>query len=146
MSERLPEVWETRVRFAETDAQGVVFYGEYVTYQDETLSQYLREIGYPWTEIEAAEWDVHVVHTALDYRAPAEFGDELVCGIRVTAIRESSIEFEWECRRADGTLVADGELTHVAVRDGESTRVPDGFRQAVVDYQDVPPEPAFPGS
>lgn len=145
MSE-LPDVWETRVRFAETDAQGVVFYGEYVTYQDETFSQFLRDIGYAWADIETADWDVHVVHTDVDYRAPAEFGDDLVCGIRVSAIRESSLEFDWDCRRADGTLVAEGGLTHVAVSDGEPTYVPDPFREAIIDYQDEPPEPAFPSS
>ncbi|WP_255151384.1 acyl-CoA thioesterase [Halorarius halobius] len=135
------DVWDTRVRFAETDAQGIVFYGEYVTYQDETLNQFMRNIGYPWSEIESTDWDIHVVHTELDYRAPAEFGDDLVCGIRVAAVRESSIEFAWNCRQADGTLCAEGEMTHVAVQDGEPTRVPQGFRDAVVAYQDDPPEP-----
>lgn len=135
------DVWETRVRFAETDAQGVVFYGDYVTYQDETFSQYLREIGYPYGAMDQDDWDIHVVHVDVDYRAPAEFGDELVCGIRVDAIEESSIEFAWRCRKADGTLLAEGGLTHVAVRDGEPTRVPDEFRRAVRDYQAVPPDP-----
>jgi acyl-CoA thioester hydrolase len=41
-------VWTNRVRAAETDLQQVVFYGEYVTYQDETATEFLREIGYPY--------------------------------------------------------------------------------------------------
>jgi acyl-CoA thioester hydrolase len=135
------DVWETRVRFAETDAQGVVFYGDYLTYQDETFSQYLREIGYPYEAMEANDWDIHVVHVDVDYRAPAEFGDDLVCGIRVDAIEGSSIEFAWRCRTADGTLLAEGGLTHVAVSGGDPTRVPDEFRHAVRDYQAVPPDP-----
>lgn len=137
----MQDVWETTVRFAETDAQGVVFYGEYVTYQDETFSQYLRDIGFAWEDLETEDWDVHVVHTDVDYRSFAEFGDRLVCGIRVTAIRESSMDLEWNCRQTDGTLVAEGHLTHVAVRDGEPTRVPDDFRDAVVAFQPEPPEP-----
>ncbi|MFB6117505.1 acyl-CoA thioesterase [Halosegnis sp.] len=135
------DVWETTVRFAETDAQGIVFYGEYVTYQDETFSQYLREVGYPWTEIEQENWDIHVVSVNIDYRAPAEFSDELVCGIRVAAIEESSLTLEWRCRRRDGPVCAEGTVTHVAVSDGETTRVPEGFRKAVRDYQTEPPEP-----
>lgn len=137
----MQDVWETRVRFAETDAQEVVFYGDYLTYQDETFSQFLREIGYPYGEMEANGWDIHVVHADLDYRAPARFGDDLVCGIRATAVRESSMEFAWNCRRADGTVCAEGGLTQVAVRDGESTRVPDDFRDSVVAFQDDPPNP-----
>ncbi len=138
-------VWDTRVRFAETDQQGVVFYGEYVTYQDETVNQFLRAVGYGYDELEAAGWDVHVVHVDLDYRAPAQFQDDLACGIRVEAIRESSIEFAWRCRR-DGAVVAEGGLTHVAVDEaGEPTRVPDAFRTAVADYQDEPPQPGVAG-
>lgn len=134
-------VWENRVRYAETDAQSIVFYGEFVTYQDETMMQFLREIGYGYDKLEAAGWDTHVVHVDVDYRAPARFGEVLANGIRVDAIHDTSIEFAWRCRR-EGEVLAEGGLTHVAVDEsGEPTRVPGAFRQAVVDYQDVPPKP-----
>lgn len=135
--DNLRYVWENQVRFAETDRQGVVFYGDYVTYQDETFSEFLRQMGYDYQTLEAKGWDIHVVHVDLDYRAPADFDDWLVNGIRINAIRETSMDFEYACRqRDDGTLVAEGHLTHVAVDadTGESTRVPDAFREAVVDY------------
>lgn len=135
------EVYENRIRFEETDMQGIVFYGNYVTFQDETFSAYLREIGFPWTAMEAADWDVHVVHVDMDYRDSARFPDELVHGIRCTAIRESSMEFDYRCRNRDGDVLAEGGLTHVAVADGATTRVPDEFRDAVVDYQDEAPDP-----
>lgn len=137
-------VFENQVRYEETDAQAVVFYGNYVTYQDETFSEFLRRIGYPFQALEASGFDLHVVHVDLDYSAVAGFDDWLVNGIRVNAIGESSIEFSYACRRhEDDTVVAEGGLTHVSV-DAESrepTRVPEDFREAVVDFQDVPPEP-----
>lgn len=137
-------VWENQVRFAETDAQSVVFYGEYVTYQDETFSQYLREIGYDYHELESAGWDIHVVHVDLDYRAPASFDDWLTNGLRVKRIGESAIDFSYVCRQRDsGEVVAEGNLTHVAVDDsGNPTRVPDAFREAVSEFQGEPPEGA----
>ncbi|WP_254839480.1 acyl-CoA thioesterase [Natronomonas marina] len=135
-------VFENTVRFEETDAQGVVFYGNYVTFQDEAFTAYLEAIGYPYETLRAAEWDVHVVHVDLDYRKPAEFRDRLHNAIRVDAIRESSIEFDYECRDDDGDLVADGGLVHVAVDEsGEPTRVPDEFREAAVAFQETPPDP-----
>jgi acyl-CoA thioester hydrolase len=135
------EVFENTVRFEETDAQGIVFYGNYVTFQDETVTAYLSAIGYPYEELEAADWDVHVVHVDLDYRKPAEFADTLQNAIRVDAIRESSIEFEYECRR-DGEVLVEGSVVHVAVDEsGAPTRVPDAFRDAVIAYQETPPEP-----
>jgi acyl-CoA thioester hydrolase len=135
-------VFENTVRFEETDAQGVVFYGNYVTFQDEALSAYLEAIGYPYSSLQAADWDVHVVHVDLDYRSPAEFRDRLQNAIRIAAIRDSSLEFDYECRDAHGDVAAEGGLVHVAAdEDGEPTRVPDAFREAVVEFQDEPPDP-----
>jgi acyl-CoA thioester hydrolase len=136
------EVFENTVRFAETDAQGIVFYGNYATYQDETFTEFMEAIGYPYDEIEAAGWDVHVVNLELNYRRPAEFRDRLTNAMRVTAIEDSSIEFAYECRNEAGETLVEGTVVHVAVDDsGSAIRVPEEFREAVVDFQDEPPEP-----
>jgi acyl-CoA thioester hydrolase len=136
------EVYENVVRFEETDAQGIVFYGNYVTFQDEAFTAYLEVIGYPYSSLKEADWDVHVVHIDLDYRKSAAFRDELRNAVRVSAIKESSIEFEYECRNDEGELLVEGGVVHVAVDEsGEPTRVPDEFRDAVVDFQDVAPDP-----
>ncbi|WP_254546379.1 acyl-CoA thioesterase [Halomarina pelagica] len=136
------DVFENRVRFAETDQQGVVFYGEYVTYQDEAVNAYLRAIDYDYDAMLAAGWDVHVAHVDLDYRAPARFGDVLVNALRVESIGESSVRFAYRARRRrDDAVLAEGHVVHVAVDEaGGSTRVPDDFRDAVVAFQDEPPE------
>ena len=136
------EVFENTVRFAETDAQGIVFYGNYATYQDETFTEFMEAVGYPYDEVEEQGWDVHVVNLELDYRRPAEFRDRLTNAMRVTAIEESSLEFAYECRNADGDLLVEGTVVHVAVDEsGSPTRVPDKFREAVVEFQAEPPEP-----
>jgi acyl-CoA thioester hydrolase len=136
------DVFENRVRYAETDAQGIVFYGEYLTFMDESFSAYLEAVGHPFDSFEERGWDVHVVHAELDYHDPATFADELVNGMRVSAVRRSSIEFDWVCRQRDGGTVASGSVVHVAVDgDGETVRVPETFREAVVEFQDVPPDP-----
>ncbi len=136
------EVWENDVRFAETDAQGIVFYGNYATYQDETFTAFMEAVGFPYDEIEEEGWDVHVVNMELSYRKPATFRERLTNAMRISAIRNSSVEFAYECRNADGELLVEGSVVHVAVdEDGQPTRVPDDFREAVVAFQDEPPEP-----
>jgi len=135
-------VFDNRVRFAETDAQGVVFYGEYVTYQDEAFGAFLRELDKPFGAFEDDGLDLHVVHTDVDYHAQAEFGDDLTNGIRIASFGESSVDFEWACRqRATDEVVATGHVTHVAVdaETGAPTRVPDDFRETVAAFQDAPP-------
>jgi acyl-CoA thioester hydrolase len=119
----LQYVFDNRVRFAEIDAQGVVFYGEF----------------------EGAGIDFHVVHTDVDYHAWARFDDELWNGIRLESSGESSIHFAWASRRAsDDQVVPTGELSHVAVdaASGDPTRVPDAFRETVREFQSVPPDGA----
>lgn len=137
------DVYENDVRFEETDAQGIVFYGNYVTYQDEAFTEYLDAIGFGYESFQDRNWDVHVVNVELDYRGSAEFRDKLVNAVRISSISESSLTFEYECRRnADDEVLAVGSVTHVAVDEtGTPTRVPDEFRKAVVEFQDEPPEP-----
>ena len=136
------DVWETRVRFAETDAQGVVFFGEYLTYLDETVVAYLEAADYPYETFLDGGWETHVVNVDVDYHGTAGFSDDLTCGIYVDAIRNSSLTFEWRCRRGQETVTS-GTVTHVAVdAEGEGTvRVPDSFREAVVAFQSVAPDP-----
>jgi len=137
------DVYENTVRFAETDAQGIVFYGNYLTFQDETFTAFMEAVGFPYDELRQRDWDIHIVNVELNYRSQAGFRDELVHGMRVAAIGESSLEFEYECRRIDDdTVVVDGTVTHVAVDDeGETTAVPPDFREAVVEFQEEPPDP-----
>ena len=131
-------VFENRVRFAETDQQGIVFYGEYFTFQDEAVSEFFRQIEYSYEEMEADGWQVHVANTELNYRDGAEFGDILVNELRIVEMGTASFTFEYRVKRKDDdTAVADGSVTHVAVDlESEATRrVPDAFREAVAAFQ-----------
>ncbi|ADD06136.1 thioesterase domain protein [Natrialba magadii ATCC 43099] len=92
-------VFENRVRFAETDLQGIVFYGEYFTFQDEAISAYLRELEYGYEEMVDDGWQIHVVNAELNYRDGAQFGDRLMNEARVVEVGNSSITFEYRVRR-----------------------------------------------
>ena len=135
------DVFENQVRFEETDMQGIVFYGNYATYQDETVSEFMRQIGYGYGQAQERGWDIHVVNVELNYRGQATFDDWLVNGLRVDRIGGSSLEFSYVCRKREtGEVVTDGDVTHVVVdEDGAPMQVPEAFREAVVEFQDVPP-------
>ncbi|MFC7198608.1 acyl-CoA thioesterase [Halospeciosus flavus] len=129
----LPLVRTDRVRFAETDAQGIVFYGAFFTWLDEALNAALREAGYDYDRMHADGWTTHVVHTELDYHAPAEYGDVVEQRFAVTDVGESSIHTDYEARNeATGETLASGSTVYAAadVETGESVRVPDDFRAA----------------
>ncbi|WP_226481358.1 acyl-CoA thioesterase [Natrinema amylolyticum] len=131
-------VLENRVRFAETDQQGIVFYGEYFTFQDEAISAFFRDLDYRYETMHDRGWQTHVVNAELNYHAGAEFEDVIVNELRVAEMGSSSFTSDYRARRKrDGELLADGSVTHVAV-DLETeapVAVPDDFREAVAAFQ-----------
>ncbi len=139
----LPTLYENRVRFAETDLQGIVFYGTFFTYQDEALNEYFRRLDFLYDRMRAAGFTTHIVHADLDYRAPAHFDDVIDNRLRVDRIGRSSLSFEYEAwRRGDETLLADGNVTHVTVdlETDEPIPVPDELVDRILSFQDRPPE------
>lgn len=141
-----PTILENRVRFAETDLHGHVFYGEFFTYADETFNELLRRIDYPYDRMHAEGWTTNVVHAELDYHAPVEYEDIVENRLRIDRIGERSLTAVYEAD-VGGEPVASGEVVHVAVRFGEegddgegsaAVPVPDAFREAVAEFQDDP--------
>ncbi|MDZ7731117.1 MAG: thioesterase family protein [Natrialbaceae archaeon] len=138
------DTYENTVRFAEVDVQGVVFYGNYVTFQDEAFTEYLGALDTEFGQLHYADWDVRVVHVELDYRSSAQFRDDLVNAVRIDSFGRSSIEVAYECRRAaDDTVLVEGSVVYVAIdEEGEPMPVPKDFREAVRTFTDEPPATA----
>jgi acyl-CoA thioester hydrolase len=66
-----------RVRFAETDAMGIVHHSRYLLYMEETRVEYLRHLGHPYAEMRNEGLDYAVLECFVQYRQPLRF-DELV--------------------------------------------------------------------
>ena len=86
-----------RVRYAETDAQGIVFYGNYLTYLDTAVYEYFRELSFDFVDhVENTGTDFHVVHVSVDFSAPARFDDWIDAGVRTRRIGRTSLTFDVE--------------------------------------------------
>lgn len=137
-----PTILENRVRFAETDQQGIVFYGTFFTFQDETFNQFLRDIDYRYSRMAERGFTTHIVHAELDYRHPARFEDVLLNTMRVSRIGGTSLEVDYHARRKDNDHpIVDGSAVHVTadIETGDAMPVPDNFRDAIVAFQADPP-------
>lgn len=64
-----------RVRFAETDAMGIVHHSRYLPYLEEARVAYLRDIGHPYTDWQADGLDSAVLEAYVRYRSPLRFDD-----------------------------------------------------------------------
>ncbi len=127
-----------RVRFVETDMQGHVFFGNYLIYFDEALSEYMETIGYKYKDFVADGVDFFYIHSECDHKGRSFFQDVLHIHARVGQVGNSSIPFEFAAyRTANDELVATGKIVAVTV-DPETkrpTRVPNGFREAVARHE-----------
>jgi acyl-CoA thioester hydrolase len=127
-----------RVRYAETDAQGHVFFGNYYIYFDEALLEYMRAIGYSYQDLLDDGMDLLYVESRCQHHAPAYFDDMLDVHARIGSIGHSSLTFEFSIYK-DGSdhLVATGHIVAVNV-DGVTRQpvpVPEALRQAVSGYE-----------
>jgi len=96
-----------RVRWAEVDAQQIVFNANYLLYFDIALNEYMRAI-----ECLDLAPDLFLVHSELDYRRPGRFDDDLTLAARVAAIRRTSFHLRLAVFRGRDILV-DGTNIYV---------------------------------
>ena len=105
-----------RVRYAEVDAQAVVYNAHYVTYFDIAITEFLRSLAFDYS-VAAAQAngnDFHTVRVVVDYRQPAHYDDELRIGVRVQRIGRSSLTWALAIfRQEEDAVLAEGEVVWV---------------------------------
>ncbi len=122
-----------RVRYAETDAAGIVHHSSYVVWFEEGRSEFSRQLGLPYAELERDGIDLIVTRVEVRYRSPARYDDLVEVWTRMATLRSRTMTFAYRVvRAADGTLLAEGTTEHLAVRrvTGRPVRIPDRFREA----------------
>lgn len=128
-----PVTYTRKVRYSDTDAQGIAFNGNYATYFDDTITDLFEAIGYPWGEVE-----VVLARMEIDFRSPARLGETIVTGARVERVGKTSLTIRlatWEER--EDRPVADATQIQVVVS-GEDFRpipVPDDLIAAIEAVQ-----------
>jgi acyl-CoA thioester hydrolase len=144
-----PLNYPLRVRWAEVDAQQVVFNGHYLMYADVCCTEYFRAAGVAqWTGPAAPGaggpdevLDYYVVRATLDYRASARYDDLLTLRGRISRLGNSSFTFECRIER-EGTWLCTAEVTSVNAHGGVSRPLPAHFRAAVLAFEARPEEPS----
>ena len=83
-----------RVRYAEVDAQGIVFNSHYLTYFDCAITEYYRKIKYNYiSEVKKSNKDFHVIKTTIEYKKPISFDQIIDLGVKVSKIGNTSLTF-----------------------------------------------------
>ena len=122
----------TRVRYAETDQMGVVYYANYYIYFEVGRVEYMRQRGVAYKQMEQEDDSFIVVaESSCRYRRPARYDDVLRIRTRVLVLRRRTISFGYEILNdATGELLATGETLHVICdRQGKPKALPEKYRQ-----------------
>jgi len=126
-----------RVRWAEIDAQKIVFNGHYLMYLDTAMTAYWRALAVPYAQtMESLGGDLYVRKATLEYFASARQDDVLDIGMRCTRIGTSSMLFTGAVFRQDELLVS-GEIVYVFAdpHSQSSKPVPDPLRKLLLGFE-----------
>lgn len=126
-----------RVRWAEIDAQGIVFNGHYLTYLDTAISGYWRALALPYAEtMKMLGGDLFVRRATLDYLGSARYDDRLDIGIRVREFGNSSMKVDGAVFRGEQLLVQ-SDMVYVFADAVAQTpqRLPDALRDVIHGFE-----------
>jgi acyl-CoA thioester hydrolase len=121
-----------RVRYAETDKMGVVYYANYFVWFEVARTDLLRSLGWSYREMEHAGISLPVIEATCEYLRPARYDDELEIRTEGRMLSPIRMEFKYQIRLlGDDTLAASGRTVHAALDvNGRPCRLPDRIRGA----------------
>lgn len=107
------EVKGIRVRYADTDQMGYVYYGNYARYYEIGRVEALRSVGFSYKEMEETGVMMPVYENKSRYIKPARYDDELTIKVLMQKLPGTRVVFEYEIRNQDDVLLNVGETTLV---------------------------------
>ncbi len=121
-----------RVRYAETDQMGVVYYANYFVWFEIGRTDFCRQRGFAYRDMEKEDGlCIIVAETRCRFKAPARYDDEIEVRTALRDVRRRVLTFIYEVyRKSDETLLAEGETVHVITDlNGRPRALPEKYRE-----------------
>lgn len=120
-----------RVRYAETDKMGVVYYANYLVWFEVGRADLLRSLGWSYREMEAAGVSLPVIEAQCQYLRPARYDDEIEVRTEGRMLSPVRMEFQYQIVTvADQAVVASGRTVHASLNpSGRPCRLPVRVRE-----------------
>jgi acyl-CoA thioester hydrolase len=135
----MPVTTQVRVRYAETDQMGVVYYANYLVWFELGRVELLRSAGLAYSKLESDHGCIlPVIEARCRYRSPARYDDEILIETRIAMVRDSVLKFAYRIYRKESRegeerkLLADGETVHLVCDDQLNRKpLPENYAQAL---------------
>ena len=128
---------QIRVRYAETDQMGVVYYGNYAQYFEVARAESIRQLGYTYRDMEASGVIMPVVELHCRYLRPANYDDLLTVRSTVKELPSGHrIEFHQEVFNEKGKLLTTGRvvLFFMTAKDMQKATMPEPLRKKLEPF------------
>src|SRR6185436_11416008 len=118
-----------RVRYAETDKMGVVYYANYFVWMEIGRTDYCKSVGFSYRDMEREDANIAVVDASCRYVAPARYDDEIGVQTTVERVDRRLITFAYSISNAETEDVfAEGRTVHIAVnKEGRKISIPEKY-------------------
>lgn len=113
---------QIRVRYAETDQMGYVYYGNYAVYFEVGRVEALRKLGFSYKKIEEDGIMLPVISFNIKYIKPAFYDELLTLKTFIKEIPQTKIKFEYESYNEKNILINTGE-TELVFIDKKTNRI-----------------------
>jgi acyl-CoA thioester hydrolase len=120
-----------RVRYAETDQMGVVYYANFFVWFEVGRCELLRSLGSSYRDMELSDHvSLPVIEAHCRYRQPGKYDDTLDVRVRGRLLSPARVQFDYEVvRQDDAALLASGRTVHAAINtNGRPCRLPERIR------------------
>lgn len=127
---------EINVRYAETDAMGVVHHAVYPVWFEIARTDYIKVLGLSYSEMEKGGVMLPVTAITVKYHLPAKYDDSLVVTARITRLTPARVEFAYTVTiKNSGEMITEGTSSHAFV--SSTTFKPLNFKTAMPDFFEV---------
>jgi acyl-CoA thioester hydrolase len=124
-----------RVRYAETDRMGFVYYGNYATYFEVARVETLRSVGITYKSLEDSGILLPVVRFQIHYNAPAHYDDEIQIKTTITEEPKVRLKFSYQSYCGETLLnEAETDLVFMSAFDKKPMRCPEDLSAVLKSY------------
>jgi acyl-CoA thioester hydrolase len=123
--------WEVRVRYADTDQMGVVYYANYFVWLEIARTEFLRSLGIDYRSIEKEkQLALPVIEAYCKYKAPAKYDDIILVKTVASQVKNSGLRFDYKLiKKESGMLLAEAHTAHVFIdSERKPVRIPDKIK------------------
>jgi acyl-CoA thioester hydrolase len=126
---------DIRVRYKDTDRMGVVYYGNYLTYFEIGRAEYMRYLGFPYSEMEYKGYNLVVVEASAKYHSNVGYDSLLTIKTAITSLTRVKIRFNYELITQADEPVVSGHTLHACINsDKRPSRIPESMANAIKGY------------